>query len=476
MSAAIYLSELPEGLAWVNTSARPDLASLRGKAVLINFWTGSSIACEQQSQEIRQLETRFHDGLVVLGVHTPKHPAETEDEQVLRYANRLHLRHPVANDKEWRFWRQLAIPAWPSAALLDHQGRLVGIFPGEGRRQELEEKIQEVLDKAAEADCRSYDPAPQATRPESRGPLRFPTRLVASGSHLYVADTGYNRILELSFEGRVSRQFGSGNPGHWDARGSEAGFRDPVGLALWRDMLFVADTGNHVIRRIRLLSGEVETLAGNGSMERPTSTDSSKPRQLPLPTPTDLAVVNDRLYIAVTGLHQIWQLDLGRDVLSLFLGNGREEMLDGSGSFCSFCQPSALSVSGDLLYILDASSSSLRTARLAEGRVNTLIPGGLFSAAMSDGPAAAARMAHPTAIHADPPRGMLWIADGLNHKLRVFSLVKQEMKTLNVNYALQYPSGVCVAQQCVWIANSGAHEILKLDLKSGRLSRLPISH
>lgn len=475
MSGDIYLAELPNELVWVNTDERPQMTALRGKAVLLNFWCGSSIACEQQAQEIRQLEIKFHDGLVVLGIHTPKHPAEAEDSVVQKTASRWHLRHPVANDREWLLWRQLGIDAWPSAALLDHDGRLVAIYAGEGRRAELEEKIQEVLDKAADADMRSYDSAPMARKQEPRSPLRFPTRLVATASSLYVADTGYNRVLELNFDGRITRQFGSGNPGHWDARGTEAGFRDPVGLAATRDYLYVADTGNHSIRRVRLMSGDVETLAGNGVCGRPASTDFAQPKSTPLASPVDLALLNDRLYIAMAGMHQVWQLDLGRDVLSLFVGNGREDAVDGSGSFSSLSQPSGVTVGSDSIYVTDASSSALRAVRLYDGRVSTLVSGGLYAGGAQDGAGGAGRLCHPTAVHADLARGVLWIADTLNHKLRVYAIAKNELKTLNVNYKLQSPQGVCVAQQAVWIANTDAHEILKLDLKTGRLARLPIT-
>lgn len=475
MNAEIYLPEFPDELKWVNTDDRIRLADLRGKVVLLSFWTGSSIACEQQAQELRQLEAKFHDGLVILGIHTPKHPAEAEDDVVLKVSNRWHLRYPTANDREWLLWRQLGIESWPSVALVDHESRLVGIYPGEGRRSELETKVQEILDKAAETDHRNYDAAPVGRKPEPRAALRFPTRIVASSSHLYVSDTGYNRVLEVGFDGRINRQFGSGNPGHWDARGTEAGFRNPVGLALAKEFLLIADTGNHCIRRVRLMTGDIDTIAGNGTCERPASTDIARPRSTPLASPVDLAMLNDRLYIAMAGCHQIWQLDLGRGSLSLYVGNGREDGVDGTGTFSSFAQPTGLAVANDVLYVLDASTSALRSVRLYDGRVSTLIPGGLFSGGSNDGNGMGARMCHPTAIHADLPRGVLWIADTLNHKLRVYALAKSELKTLNVNYKLQSPAGVCVAQQAVWIANTDAHEILKLDLKTGRLARLPIT-
>lgn len=471
----IYLTDFPVGVEWVNVDEPPRPAELRGKAVLVNFWTGSSVACEQQAQELRQLEAKFHDGLAILGVHTPRHPAEAETDVVLKTANRWHLRHPVANDREWVFWRMLGIDGWPSAALFDHESRLVATFPGEGRRAEIEARIQQVLDKAAELDTRNYDAPPVARKAEPRAPLRFPTRIVATDAFLYVADTGYNRVLELGFDGRVNRQFGSGNPGHWDARATEAGFRDPVGLALWKDFLFVADTGNHAIRRVRLMSGDVETLAGNGMCDRPPTSEVAQPRQSPLTTPIDLVVHGDRLYVAMAGAHQIWQLELGRGVLSLIAGNGREDGVDGTASFCSFAQPSALAIASEHLYVLDSSTSTLRAVRLGDARVTTLVNGGLFSDGVADGPGMAARMCHPTALHADAARGVLWITDALNHKLRVYSLAKSELKSLNINYRLQSPSGICIAQQAVWIANTDAHEILKLDLKSGKLSRLPIT-
>lgn len=472
--SAILIEQLPPNLRWVNTQETPDLSRYLGKVVLLHFWTASSVACELHLGDIRRLESKFHDGLVVLGVHTPKLQAEADDGRLLKTLARWYIRHPVVNDREYELWRRFGIQSWPSTVLLDHQGMLAAVFPGVGRRAEIEEKIQSLLDAANEKDERNYDQPPSVSAFEARGVLRFPTRVVASDSFLYVADTGYNRILELSFEGRINRQFGSGNPGHWDARGTEAGFRDPVGLALGREHLFVADTGNHVIRRIRLMTGEVETLAGTGQWGIPRGTDFIAPRTVPLAMPTDLAMLNDRLYIAMAGLHQIWQYDLGRNVLSVIAGTGREDATDGSGAFAAFSQPSGLAVAKDMLYVLCAGDSTLRSLRLYDGRVSTLVTGNMFEVGSSDGALGQARLAHAEALCLDAQRGVLWIADSLNDKLRVYGLAKAELKTLNANYKLQSPSGICLAQNAVWITNTDAHELLKLDLKTGRLGRVAI--
>jgi DNA-binding beta-propeller fold protein YncE/thiol-disulfide isomerase/thioredoxin len=477
MKGEIYLAELPPELAWVNCEQAPLVSAQRGKAVLLNFWCGSSIACLQQAQELAQLQQRYADGLCVLGIHTPKHLGEAEDARVAKTANRWHLRYPVANDREWILWRQLGIEAWPTAVLLDHTGKLVAIYEGQGRRAEIEAHIERILDQAAEQDLRSFELPPRATRGEAKGALRFPTRMVASESHLYLADTGFNRVLELHFDGRINRQFGSGNPGHWDARNTDAGFRDPVGLAVWKDTLYVADTGNHAVRRVRLLTGEVETIAGNGHWGQPAAAELTQATASPLASPMDLAMspAGDRVFVAMAGLHQIWQYDLGRGVLSAWAGNGREDLVDGTGTFCSLAQPTGLAMMGDVLYVLDAATSALRSIRLSDLRVGTVIPGGMYAGGLQDGVGGGGRMCHPCAIHADSARKMLWIADTLNHRLRAYSLLKGELKTLNLNYELQAPAGVCVAQQAIWITNTDAHELLKLDLKTGRLSRLPIA-
>ncbi len=475
MANDIYLTELPGDLKFVNSDEVPNLADFRGKALLLNFFTGASVACEQQVQDIKQLEVKYQDGLVVLGIHTPKHAADADDEQVLKIANRWHLRHLVANDREWQLWRQLGIEVWPTAVLFDYDGKLVSVYQGEARRAEIEARIQEILNKAQESDCRSYEPGPASRRPEDRGILRFPTRLIASENYLYIADTGYNRVLEVTWDGRVKRQFGSQNPGYWDARESEAGFRCPVGLALTRDWLYIADTGNHMLRRARLLTGDVETLAGVGHWERPTSADYAQAKAAPMASPMDVVAHNERVYIAQAGIHQIWQYDPLRNVLISFSGSGREDVLDGNGLFAAHAQPSGLAMGPEALYVLDASSSALRSVRLYDAKVSTLVPGGLFSSGSTDGPAHSARMCHPTALHFDSARGVLWVADTLNNKLRVYSIAKGEMKSLNINYALRSPSGVCVAQGFVYIANTDAHEVLRLDLKTGKLGRLVLT-
>src|SRR5579885_2592983 len=111
--------DFPDDLEWVNARQPCRLAALRGRVVLIWFWSYDCINCLNMLSGLRQLENKYHDGLVVLGVHTPKYPMQHSSEIVLKAANRNYVRHPVANDAQWRAWQQYGVDAWPTALLID---------------------------------------------------------------------------------------------------------------------------------------------------------------------------------------------------------------------------------------------------------------------------------------------------------------------------------------------------------------------
>jgi hypothetical protein len=480
--APLYLHDFPSDLEWVNSSPVA-LSSLRGRVTLLHFWTGSSIHCQQVLAEIKSLEGKFADGLCVIGVHTPKHSFEADAHTVLKTINRWFVRHPVINDAQWRLWRQLAIPAWPTSVLLDAQGRMSGMYVGEGHRGALEAKIAELLRDAVARGIRVVEPAPLAKKPEPRTFLQFPSKLCATTERLYVADTGHNRILECSFEGRVTRTFGSGNAGFWDGKAGEAGLREPTGICVGKESLFICDTGNHAIRRVRLLSNDqLDTIAGTGRQGASAPEDGPS-RALNLASPTDCAYYQDKLYATMAGLHQVWAFDLLRNTASRVGGNGTEGTSDGAMMAANFAQPMSLALAkdprtdagkNDSVFVLDAASSALRQIRLTDLVVTTLVGDSLYDCGDSDGPSSLAKLQHPTASCFDAQRGVLWIADSYNNKIKVYSPSKNEVKTLNVNYKLHEPAGLTLADNALWIANQNAHEILRLDLKTGKLSRVPV--
>jgi thiol-disulfide isomerase/thioredoxin len=473
MSARVNAPALPATLDWINTDAPPTLDAMRGRVTLLSFWTFDCVNCTNLLPDLRYLENKYHDGLSVIGVHTPKYDYQRQAGAVLKAVNRNHIRYPVANDPYYLTWQSYGVQSWPTLALIDAQGQLAALLPGEGRRQEADVLIAQLLEEAAGRDQRVYESGAMSARPEPRMPLQFPAKVLATDSSLWISDTGHNRVLECAHDGRILRQFGSGNPGYWDGRNQDAGFCDPQGLTVVKDVLYVADSGNHAVRRIRLLNGEVSTVVGTGTLGRDLPNEQIEATKLSMSAPTDVAGLGDKLYVAVAGQHQIWQLDLGRNKLSVLAGSGQLGTSDGEGISASFAQPSSLSLIGQQLVVADAASSSVRVVRLLDNRVTTLLGSGLYDFGDANGKRDTARLQNPLAVCADA-RGIVFIADSYNGKIKALSLRTGEARSLNLPYRFNEPSGLSLAAGALWIANTNAHEIVRVDLASGQVKSVTI--
>ncbi|TDR43975.1 NHL repeat-containing protein [Tahibacter aquaticus] len=474
MAQHVETFEFPAGLEWVNTIQVPSAESLRGRVTLLYFWTYDSVHCVNLLADLAWLENRYHDGLCIVGVHTPRYSGQRTAAAVLKAVNRHQLRHPVASDPNYLLWQRFGVQAWPSVVLLDTQGHAVAIFTGEGQRQEIDRRITGLLDDAIAQDTRVYEAWPAVGRPEPRLPLAFPARVVATADHLYIADTGHHRVLETTLDGRIQRQFGAGNAGYWDGRLIDCGLSSPQGLALGKDSLYIADTGNHAIRRVRLLSGEVETVAGTGKAGRDRPNLHPDPTAVGLCAPVDLVLLNEHLYFSLAGQHQIWDLELTRRTLDILAGSGRFGIDDGAGAYASFAQPAGLASLGQALVVADAGAGAIRAIRLADRKVTTVIGAGPWEFGDAQGSRDTARLQHPQGVATDP-RGLVFVADSYNSKLKAINLKSGETRSFSLPYRFHEPEGVSLSQNALWIANTNAHEIVRVDLaNSGSCQRIAV--
>jgi thiol-disulfide isomerase/thioredoxin len=474
MNARVVAPELPDTLQWINSAEPPSLAALRGRVVLLYFWTFDSVNCTNVLADLRFLESKYHDGLSVIGVHTPKYDYQRQAAPVLKAVNRCHIRHPVANDPDFSVWRGYGVQSWPSFAIVDAQGRFAGLLSGEGRREEADSLVGQLLDEAAANDLRVYEASVATVRPEPRMPLQFPGKVLATPTTLWIADSGNNRILECDHNGRVLRQLGSGTPGCVDGRNREAQFNNPQGMTIVYDTLYVADAGSHAVRRVLLPAGDVTTIAGTGTLGHDLPAESSDPRQTRMSAPTDLVAFEDKLYIAVSGQHQIWRYDITRNKLGVLAGNGRLGITDGEGVDASFAQPSGLDVFEHQLVVVDAAASAARLVSLADRQVATLVGAGPYDFGDISGKRDVARLQNPLGVCVDP-RGLAFIADSYNGKIKALNLRSGEIRALNLPYQLNEPAGISMASNALWIANTNAHEIVRVDLATGQIKHLNIS-
>lgn len=471
--------ELPDDLEWFNTKDEPiKLSDLRGKIILLDFWTYCCINCQHVLPELSELERRYPDNLVIIGIHSPKFPNERVVENVQKAINRHYIRHPVAHDPSFTIWKQYAIKAWPSIIYIDPEGYIVGVLRGEGKSKQLDKMIQQSI---KEADAKGILKTQRITTqsvPEPNLELKFPGKVYAGVDRLFISDSGHNRVIECMPNGRIVQVYGSGAPGLLDGNGAETAFENPQGLVQTSNFLFVADTGNHVIRRIDLLTREVTTIAGMTKRGKVKNFDIyDDALKVPLNSPWALEYDEGILYIGMAGSHQIWAMDQNKQTIQVLAGTSVEGINDGEGQQATFAQPSGLSIGDDIeknLFLVDAETSAVRAIRLRDNVVRTFAGKGLFDFGSVDGNKDVALLQHPLGIAYDPKRKVLWIADTYNQRLRRVKISSGVVQSVRLKDELHEPAGLSLKGDILYIADTNAHRICSVDLNTGEMQEVEV--
>lgn len=481
------------GVEWINTQTPIRLEQLRGKFVLLDFWTYCCINCLQTLPDLKKIEQAYPNQLVVIGVHAPKFLGERDSENVREAVLRHNISHPVVNDANAIIARSFQVSGWPSLRLLDPQGNLIASHYGEITFESLNAFMKRVVPKYRQKRLLDETPLrfPMERITTTPTGLRFPGKVLTdSAEHrLFVADSGHHRIVILSLDGKWLETIGSGQSGFADGTFGDASFANPQGMALHGDSLYVADTDNHALRQVDLIEKTVKTVAGTGQQAMANSTFrvSSQPTAVRLASPWDLHVHEHNLYVAMAGAHQIWRLTLDRPRLYVHAGNGVEDIVDGPlltrvGSqepSASFAQPSGLTSDGHWLFVADSEGSSIRMFPLqGKGEVTTLLGTSsltksvrLFTFGDRDGPLSQALLQHP--LGAAYASGKLFIADTYNNKIKEIDLRSRNVKTIaggnlleneSETMGLNEPGGLSVADGILYVADTNNHVIRTLDL------------
>jgi hypothetical protein len=472
MNVPTLAPEFPVDVEWINCDPLR-MSEQRGRAVALVFWSASSAYCHNLLVDLGTLATRHADGLTVVAVHTPKFEAERDARIPLKLLNRLGVRLPAVQDRLFLLWQHFQINAWPTLVLVDPDGRVRERFIGDHQRNAIDLAVQGLLDQAG-AQQRVFGVQPFAYKPEPRMPLAFPSGIAVGPSHLYVADSAHHRVLECTHDGRILRSFGSGTPGYVDGHPAECSFNGPRGLHLTRDALLVADTGNHSIRRIALLNGESDTVAGTGQRRQPGEGLGTSPTTTALDTPWSVTGSNDKLYISLAGAQQIWEYDQVGRSLRVLAGSGQIGFGDGAGDRALLAQPGGMVLVQQSLYVADSAASAIRSVHTGGGQIHSLIGHGLFEFGSQDGVRQSALLQYPLDIALDPRQPQLWIADSYNSQIRLLRLGGGELRSLVLDYVLHEPAAITAGANALWIANTDSHEVLRVDLDSRQVQRLPI--
>jgi thiol-disulfide isomerase/thioredoxin len=451
-STRVRAPELTGAGGWINTPGPLSLEALRGRIVLLDFWTFCCANCLHVLDELRDLEERYADVLVVVGVHSPKFAREAEHDAVVAAVERYEVNHPVLDDPDLTMWRQYAVRAWPTLVVIDPEGYVVAQASGEGHAAGLEEVVRRLVDEHERRGTLRRGAPPLAIPAPEPTPLRFPAKAVATPHGLLVSDTGHHRLVLLDADGNVTRSVGDGTRGWLDGPAATARFSEPQGLCLLPDgRVAVADTVNHLIRAVDLDTGEVTTLAGTGEQLR-GAPFAGPAREQALSSPWDLAWYGGRLVIAMAGIHQLWAYD--GETVGAVAGTAAEGLRDGPAGEAWLAQPSGLAVLGDRLWFADAETSALRWY---DGtNVGTAVGTGLFDFGHVDGAAKEALLQHPLGVAARAD-GTLVVCDTYNGALRGYDPATGTVTTLATG--LKEPSGAVEAGGRLHVVESAAHRV-----------------
>jgi DNA-binding beta-propeller fold protein YncE len=491
------------------------MEDLKGKFVLFDFWTYCCINCMHILPELKKLEKKYPNELVVIGVHSAKFDTEKLSDNIREAILRYEIVHPVINDADHKIWDEYGVSSWPTILMIDPEGKAVWGRSGEFKAEEVDEILKVAVPYYKGQKLLDEMPIKfelEAAKEEVT-PLRFPGKILADekGNRLFITDSNHNRIVIATLDGQLLDVIGKGDIGRADGDFKTATFDHPQGCALEGETLYVADTENHLLRKVDLRAKTVTTIAGTGrqaehawpGLEEAQNTGVIPDRWVGPPattainSPWALWIHQGDLYIAMAGPHQIWRMPLTEKEIGPYAGNGREDIVDGPllprqpymQGFSSFAQPSGLSSDGTWLYVADSEGSSIRAVPFdPKKNVKTVVGsdnlgfGRLFAFGDVDGPRRSAKLQH--CLEVVHHEGKLYVADTYNHKIKVVDAKSGETKTIAgtgepglADEPAQFhePAGLAFAAGKLYVADTNNHQIRTLDPKTGKVATLAIS-
>lgn len=489
LDGLVHAPDFPAHLDWLNTDHPFSLQDFKGKLVLLDFWTFCCINCMHVIPDLKKLEAKYPNELVVIGVHSAKFFNEKGTDSIRQAIMRYGIKHPVINDKDMEIWSQYGVTAWPTLVLINPNGRIIGVQSGEQVFDLFDGIISQAIayfDKKGQLKRGPLSLTLEASKhPDSL--LSFPGKIRADAEKnlLYISDSNHNRILISNLSGKIQQRIGNGSEGQEDGSFESASFNHPQGIFAEGDLLYIADTENHLIRVADFKTRQVKTVLGTGEQAREAGS-RGQGRTVALNSPWDLLIHQGKLYIAMAGPHQIYEADLQTWETKPYAGSGREARVDGPLLQAALAQPSGITRDDKKLYFADSEVSSIRSADLdPDGKVETLIGKDLFEFGDVDGAQEKARLQHALGI--DFSEGLLYVADTYNSKIKMIDPLKKTSTTLagigkhgsedgDFDQASFFePGGLSVLNKKIYVADTNNHQIRVLDLETRKVSTLSLS-
>lgn len=483
---------------WLNVTKPLEISDLKGRVILLDFWTYACVNCAQTLQEIKKLEEQFGSKLTVIGVHSGKFDNEKNLAQIKKAIIRNDITHPVINDSKSRIWNSFDVKAWPTLILINPRGEVEKTYSGESEIIAVKRGIKKLIAQYKYELNREALPIVLEKNSVEGNVLKFPTKIEYSADFsyksrhlpaLFISNTGKNEILVTSLSGDAIVKIGSGEADLKDGSFDTASFNAPQGLLYRAGKLYVADTGNHALREIDFKNNKVTTLIGSAQRgEALSDKQILEARSFDLASPTDIEFFPnyENIVIANSGTHQILTYGVNKGTISAIAGNAFEGITDGKYPDNELAQTSDMSVYNKKLYFLDSESSSLRVLD-ENGEVKTLIGKGLFKFGNKNGGKEDALMQHPLGLMVDDTGA--YISDSFNHVIRKYDLNSGQIYNLvgssrksgdnlgsSANTEFNQPEGIISVLNNFYVADTNNNRIVVLsrgNFSSSLLEAMP---
>ncbi len=421
---------------WFNTSRSVNKEDLKGKLVLLDFWSYSCVYCIQSLPQIRELQDDLGSKITVIGVHSARFEGEKNRTAIKKAILKYNIDFPVIDDSNLKIWKKFNLKYWPTYILINPYGNIIEKF---STKKDLK-KLTKAVKKAAKKYKYEINRDPLPTLPEKYNTignvLSFPTDLKSTKNFsfrskevpaIFIANSSKNKIYVTSLSGDILFKIGSGVDGFEDGGFASSSFSRPRGLLYKSGKLYVADTGNNALRVIDFKKKEVATLIGSGELGgiiKYGKKIDADDFDLSSPNALEFFPDSNHIVIANSGANQILSYDIKKHLIKVVAGDGSLGDKDGKLSTNSLAQTADLAVYNKKLYFVDSKSSSLRVLDKS-GNVQTLIGQGLSKFGNKTGSKDEALMQNPSGLEVDDTG--VYIVDSFNNSIKKYNFSSKKL-------------------------------------------------